>query len=516
VDIGADLVGIVLVGRPETADRLQALAGDEQGLRRRAASPYHSKVSQSQAPVRFPPTPIPNSYWVQPGRLLAGEYPGIPARASTLDRMQRLLRAGVTAFIDLTAEGELDSYVQLLPGDGSVTHQRWPIVDHDLPQSPQYMHQILDAIDAAIAAGRCVYVHCRAGIGRTGTTIGCHLIRSGLDPDVALDQLNQLWQQCARSAGWPGIPETDEQYRYVLGWQASGANVSAAKPDLHQRCEGSLIGLICGESLGALIAAGRYDLQRQAGALADGGLDVGFDAVTTICVLNSLRERAGHDASDQMERYVTWTRSAPAAGLPADFRRALAAWQWSKKPNAGSHDPANLSSHSLARSLAAALYLHRDAGAALELAANISRTTQQSPVVLDMCRLWTALLIDALSGAGKAELLSVRETAAVVVLRSRRLRPEVSAVLDGGWRRLAATGEDAVSVCVRALRALDAADDFAAALQAGLNGAAPPSTVGALTGMLAGTYFGIASIPNPWREAAPQARALQSLARSFA
>jgi ADP-ribosylglycohydrolase len=499
------------------ADRLQALAGDEQGLRRRAASPYHSEVSQSQAPVRFPPTPIPNSYWVEPGRLLAGEYPGIPARALTLDRIQRLLRAGVTAFVDLTAEGELDPYVQLLPGDGSVTHQRWPIVDHDLPQSPQYMHQILDAIDAAIAAGRCVYVHCRAGIGRTGTAIGCYLIRSGLDPDVALDQLNQLWQQCARRASWPSIPETDEQYRYVREWQASGANVSAAATDLHQRCEGSLIGLVCGgEGLGSLIAAGRYDTQRQADPLVDAGPSVGFDAATTICVLNSLRDRKGHDASDQMERYVTWTRSAPAAALPADFRRALAVWQWSKKPNAGSHDPANLSSHSLARSLAAALYLHRDARAALELAADISRTTQQSPVVLDMCRLWTALLVDALSGADKPKLLSLGQTPAVALLRSRRLRPEVSAVLDGGWRNLAATGEDAVSVCVRALRAFDTADGFVAALKTGSNAAGPPSTVGALTGALAGTYFGIASIPGRWRDAVPQARALQTLARSFA
>jgi hypothetical protein len=47
-------------------------------------------------------TPIPNSYWVQPGRLLAGEYPGSMSRADAMERVQRLLAAGITSFVDLT------------------------------------------------------------------------------------------------------------------------------------------------------------------------------------------------------------------------------------------------------------------------------------------------------------------------------------------------------------------------------------------------------------------------------
>ncbi|HEY6642371.1 ADP-ribosylglycohydrolase family protein [Povalibacter sp.] len=470
---------------------------------------------QPLAPVPFPPTPIPNSYWVRPGRLLAGEYPGLPAPAPTLDRIQRLLRAGVTAFVDLTAEGELAPYVQLLPVDGSVTHQRWPIRDHDLPESPQYMQQILDAVDAALAEGRCVYVHCRAGIGRTGTVVGCHLIRSGLGPDAALEYLNQLWLQCARSESWSSVPETDEQYRYVREWREAGPVAHAVAPDPEERREGALIGLVCGDGLGALVAAGRYDL-RQLAQTDVPPLQPGFDAATTLCALNSLQERAGHDASDQMQRYLEWSRSAPAAELPADFRRALAAWQWSKKPNAGSHDPADRSAHSLARSLAAALYMHREAGAAIELAADISRTTQQSPIVLDMCRLWAAILVDALSGVEVGELLALRGTPAIVSLQDRRLRPEVRALLDGGWRNVGSNDGDVIAVGVRALRALDTGRDFAAAMQIGLDGAAPLPTVGALTGMIAGACFGITAIPQRWREAVPQLQSLQALARSFA
>src|SRR5678815_4340752 len=80
-------------------------------------------------------TPIPNSYWVQPGRLLAGEYPGSMSRADAMERVQRLLSAGVTSFIDLTEEGELPDYESLLPEltERRVRYKRMPVFDHSIP-----------------------------------------------------------------------------------------------------------------------------------------------------------------------------------------------------------------------------------------------------------------------------------------------------------------------------------------------------------------------------------------------
>ena len=52
------------------------------------------------------PRPIPDSYWVEPGRLLAGEYPRDRDDATSLIKLRRLLEAGITLFLDLTEEGE--------------------------------------------------------------------------------------------------------------------------------------------------------------------------------------------------------------------------------------------------------------------------------------------------------------------------------------------------------------------------------------------------------------------------
>ena len=144
--------------------------------------------------------PVPGSYWVEPGRLLAGAHPGA--------RLERFREAGVSVFLDLTEEGEygLDAYEPLL-GDGSRA-VRIPIRDRTHPGREE-MVRILDLIDGLLADGEVVYVHCYGGIGRTGTVVGCHLVRHGLSGEEALATVARL----------RGLPvEMAEQRQFVRSW----------------------------------------------------------------------------------------------------------------------------------------------------------------------------------------------------------------------------------------------------------------------------------------------------------
>jgi hypothetical protein len=80
------------------------------------------------------------------------------------------------------------------------------------------MAGILSAIDSALAEGRNIYVHCWGGIGRTGTTVGCYLVRQGLTGEQALAQLAGLWKDVPKSSYFPRSPETDRQVKFVLNW----------------------------------------------------------------------------------------------------------------------------------------------------------------------------------------------------------------------------------------------------------------------------------------------------------
>jgi hypothetical protein len=59
--------------------------------------------------------PTPDSYRVDPGRLLAGEYPGARLESDARPRLDLFAAAGVTSYIDLTEELEgLSPYTSLL------------------------------------------------------------------------------------------------------------------------------------------------------------------------------------------------------------------------------------------------------------------------------------------------------------------------------------------------------------------------------------------------------------------
>ena len=180
--------------------------------------------------------PIPDSYQVEfsalpvsapPGLLLAGEYAGAKDLSETRHRMERFLDAGVSLFVDLTEENEYPlPYAPTLTAvanerNVTVTHLHMSIRDYSTPTGEQ-LSSILDELDERLSEGKTIYVHCWGGIGRTGTVIGCWLVRHGLTGAQALDQI-ATWRATIPSAAHPS-PETEEQRNMILNWHESLIN----------------------------------------------------------------------------------------------------------------------------------------------------------------------------------------------------------------------------------------------------------------------------------------------------
>jgi len=167
--------------------------------------------------------PIPESYWVEQDRLLAGEYPGHYDGKQARKRIDALIEAGFNTFIDLTRPDEVSPYFGILLEQAQaysvkVKHQRFAIADFGLP-TPEQMSTILDTLDDELHAGRKIYLHCWGGIGRTGTTVGCYLVRRGMTGEQALRQLSKWWKSVPKSRIHTHSPETPEQMDFILNWE---------------------------------------------------------------------------------------------------------------------------------------------------------------------------------------------------------------------------------------------------------------------------------------------------------
>jgi ADP-ribosylglycohydrolase len=474
--------------------------------------------------------PLPGTYWVIPDRLLAGDYPG--AGPDAAERVAALLRAGCDYFIDLTWPDELPSYAELLPspydtsGGRPVAYSRRPVRDHGVPEDPLHTMEILDEIGAALAAGRLVYLHCHAGIGRTGVIVGCWLARSLHSGERALIELDRLWHASGRARDYPRSPETDLQCSYVLGWSEE-ARESPAPAGPADRYRGLILGLAIGDALGVPADQQPGRPQVPVTDLAGGGPDAlppgawTDDTAIPLLLAEGLIERLQFDAADQLARLRRWQReghlssTGRCVGITPATTRALAQAAWTGKPYAGSHDPARAEQEPLTRAGVAAAFSVRDLPAALDLAVDCARLTHQAPLALDAARYYTALLLGALLGAPAKSLTAPNYSPVPGLWDRHPLKPPVAAVAGGSWRarggRPARTGT-AVDGLALTLWAIDAGPGWREAVLPVVNLGYQAATQGALVGQLAGAIYGASGIPPDWRRAVARRDLLESTA----
>jgi ADP-ribosyl-[dinitrogen reductase] hydrolase len=468
--------------------------------------------------------PIPNSYWVIPGRLLAGEHPAA--------HLHELGAAGIDCYIDLTQAGELPVYSSLLPA--GIQYHAMPLVDHAVPEDPGSMRRILATLRRALAANRRVYIHCRAGIGRTGMAVGCYLSEeaapgAGAGP-AGLASLNKLWQQNARSRHWPKVPETEEQEAFVLKWLERRSGTASAPPAApvparavqpQDRFRGALLGLAVGDALGvstqglkpgafpavtAPAGGGEFRLPR--GAWTD-------DTAMALCVAESFVECAGFDSRDQMERIRRWQQqghwsaTGTAVGLRPGVRKVLALASWSRAPMLGSHDPGQLDKEPLVRCVGPALYYADDTEAAAEAGGDTARVTHQAPLVVDTCRLFTAMVQAAVAGEGKAAILHLWRRWPGLPLKDEVL-DVAQEVIPRGLRNTILGSLDAV------LRAFAVSRDFGGGALQLANLGGDSDVAGAAYGQLAGAHFGAGAIPLAWRDTLARRDEIEVLADQLA
>lgn len=184
------------------------------------------------------PRPLPNSYWVTP-LLVACEYPWTPKNPNN-PKLDELLRVGVRTFIDLTEDGELLPYENILRSravllgidPSTVEYYRFPIRDRSLPDALNFMDTVFVTLRDNATRGRVSAIHCRGGIGRTGLVVGCWLVESGIAKtgEDALRIIASEWTSVEKFKRYPNSPETGAQCDFVANYQPTAARALITAP----------------------------------------------------------------------------------------------------------------------------------------------------------------------------------------------------------------------------------------------------------------------------------------------
>jgi ADP-ribosyl-[dinitrogen reductase] hydrolase len=216
-----------------------------------------------------------------------------------------------------------------------------------------------------------------------------------------------------------------------------------------------------------------------------------------------------------MTRFVAWYRQGvnSVTGHCFDIGNttasALHAFERSGDPFSGPTDARSAGNGGVMRLAPAVIRFHRDREAAVDTAAEQSRTTHGAPAATDAARLFARWLFTAIDTGDRAATLAAHSG----------YEPAVEAIALASWR---GKPRDAISSSGYVIHTLEAAawcversDGFEQAVLLAANLADDADTVAAVTGQLAGALWGASAIPGAWLHVLAWRDPIESLAAAL-
>ena len=303
-----------------------------------------------------------------------------------------------------------------------------------------------------------------------------------------------------------------------------------------ERFSGCLLGLAVGDAVGTALEFSPPGSFQPISDMVGGGpfhLRPGEwtdDTSMALCLAESLVECAGFDPVDQLERYLRWYRQGYLShngrcfDIGNTIRTALVSFERNRRPYPGPTDPYSAGNGSLMRLAPAAMAYARQPEQAIERCAESSRTTHGARQAVDACRYFGGLLVGALNGADKAQLLAARYSPLTIVdphaagayWQAHPLDSEVDEVARGSFKVRQPPQIKGSGYSVRALEAALWAfyhtQDYRSGCLLAANLGDDADTTAAIYGQVAGAFYGEAGVPAEWLEKLAMRETIEGLA----
>ncbi|MBI1878407.1 MAG: ADP-ribosylglycohydrolase family protein [Chloroflexi bacterium] len=298
-----------------------------------------------------------------------------------------------------------------------------------------------------------------------------------------------------------------------------------------ERYRGALLGLAVGDAVGTTLEFKPPGSFTPIDDMVGGGpfrLAPGQwtdDTSMALCLAESLIERRGFDPIDQLQRYDRWYREGYLSSTGHCFdigntvRQALHLFEQTGRPDCGSTDPRSAGNGSIMRLAPAPLFYAQNPRQAIEMSGESSRTTHGAPETINACRYLGALLVGAVNGVSKVELLLERYCPVPGYWAEQPLTPAIDQIAAGSFKQRRPPEIQGTGYVVKSLEAALWAFYHSQSYREGcllaVNLGDDADTTGAIYGQLAGAFYGEQGIPTAWRVQLAYADLLGDLANQL-
>lgn len=279
------------------------------------------------------------------------------------------------------------------------------------------------------------------------------------------------------------------------------------------RFRGSLLGLAAGDALGTTVEFERPGSFAPLTDIVGGGpfrLQPGEwtdDTTMALCLAESLVEK-GFDETHQLETYCRWWQEGHLSVKGRCFdignktRDSLARF-WDRKRFEPVPDDTSAGNGSIMRLAPVPLRYAVNPEQAIVMSARSSVTTHGARECVDACRYLGGLIVGAVQGRSKDELLSGGYSPVPGLWDRQPLSPKINAIANGSFKLkdppdIVGSGYVVPSL-EAALWAFHRSEDFRTGALLATNLGDDADTTGAVYGQLAGAFYGEAGIPEVWR-----------------
>jgi len=282
------------------------------------------------------------------------------------------------------------------------------------------------------------------------------------------------------------------------------------------RYRGCLLGLAAGDALGTTLEFEQPGSFEPLTDMVGGGpfnLKPGEwtdDTSMTLCLAESLVTKNAFDPVHQLETYVRWWRDGHLSVKGRCFdignatRGALYRFTQKREPYCGDTSPHAAGNGSLMRLAPAPLAFAGKPETAIDFAGQSSRTTHAAAECVEACRYFAGLLLAAVSGLSKRQILNNNYEPAMAHFLGNPLTGKVAQIAGGSFAvkeppQIRGSGY-VIHTLEAALWAFHRTDNFRAGALAVVNLGEDADTTGAVYGQIAGAFYGADGIPSEWRE----------------